>query len=211
HDRIFQSAALFENLHELRNGRTLLADSDINAVQLILFRAVVVDRLLVQEGVKNDSGLACLTVTNDQLALATTNRDQSIDSLEAGRHRLMNRLARDDAGSLDVNAAAFLGLNRTLAVNRIAERINNAAEQFRTNRNVNDCAGTLNDITFLDVTVGTEDNDTDIVVFKVQRHAANTTREFDHFTSLNIVQTIDAGDTVANGQNLTDLGDLSLL
>ena len=123
----------------------------------------------------------------------------------------MNRLARDDARRLDVDAATFLGLDRTLAVDRIAESIDNAAEQFRTDRNVHDCAGTLDDVAFLDVTVGTEDNDADIVAFKVQRHAANATGEFDHFTGLNIVQTIDAGDTVANGQNLTDLGDLSLL
>src|SRR5690606_27960445 len=209
-DRIFQGAAFFENLDELGNSRTLLADGDVDAVQLVLVRAVVVDRLLVQEGVEDDGGLAGLTVTDDQLALAAAHRDQGVDGLEARRHRLVNRLARDDARRLDVNAAAFLGLDRALAVDRVAESVDNAAEQFRTDRNVNDCAGALDDVAFLDVAVGTEDNDTDIIAFKVQRHAANATGEFDHFTGLNIVQTIDAGDTVADGQNLPDLGDLSL-
>ena len=60
-------------------------------------------------------------------------------------------------------------------------------------------------------TVGTEDHHTDIVGFKVQRHAANSTREFDHFTGLHIVQAIDAGNTVTHRQHLADLGDFCLL
>ena len=40
--------------------------------------------LLVEDGVEQIGGLAGLTVTNDQFALATANRDQRINSLEAG-------------------------------------------------------------------------------------------------------------------------------
>ena len=38
-DGIFQRALLFENLHELRDGRTLLADGDVNAIQLLAIPA----------------------------------------------------------------------------------------------------------------------------------------------------------------------------
>src|SRR5690606_23846288 len=41
-DRVLQSAALFEDFHELRDGRALLADSDVDAEQLLAVRAVVV-------------------------------------------------------------------------------------------------------------------------------------------------------------------------
>src|SRR6185312_1396814 len=99
-DRVFERAALFEHLHELRDGRTLLADSHVDAEQLLGIRAAVVDGLLVQDGVENDRGLAGLTVTDDQLALAAADRYQRIDSLEASRHRLVHRLAGDDAGGL---------------------------------------------------------------------------------------------------------------
>ncbi|MND79236.1 hypothetical protein D3C80_709660 [compost metagenome] len=211
HDGIFECATFFENLNELSYSRTLLADSDIDAIKLFFVWAVVVDWLLVKEGIENDRGLAGLTVTDDQLALTTTNRDQSVNSLEAGRHWLMNRLTRNDARCLDVDAATFGSNDWAFTVDWIAESIDNAAEQARTDWNVNDRAGTLDDVAFLDVTVGTENNHTDIVGFEVKRHAANTTREFDHFASLNIVQTVNAGDTVADGQNLTDFGDLSLL
>ncbi len=211
HDGIFESAAFFEDLNELSNSRTLLADSDIDAIKLFFVWAVVVDWLLVKEGIENDRGLAGLTVTDDQLALTTANRDQSVNSLEAGRHWLVNRLTRNDARCLDVDAATFSSNDRAFAVDWVAESIDNTAEQAWTDWNVDDRAGTLDDVAFLDVTVSTKNNHTDIVGFKVKRHAANTTREFDHFASLNIVQTVNAGDTVADGQNLTDFGDLSLL
>src|SRR5690606_19845943 len=105
-DRVFQRAALFERLDDLGDSRTLLTDGDVDAVQLVGFgRAFAVDALLVQDGVDGDSRLADLTVANDQLALATTDRDQGVDGLQAGLHGLMHRLAGDDARSLDVHAA----------------------------------------------------------------------------------------------------------
>uniref|UniRef100_A0A0N4Z8Y7 NAD-specific glutamate dehydrogenase n=1 Tax=Parastrongyloides trichosuri TaxID=131310 RepID=A0A0N4Z8Y7_PARTI len=197
---------------KLGNGRALLADSDIDAEQLVGVGGVgVVGSLLVEEGVQNDRGLAGLTVTDDQLALATTNRDQSVNSLEAGRHWLMNRLTRNDARCLDVDAATFGSNDWAFTVDWIAESIDNAAEQARADWNVNDRAGTLDDVAFLDVTVGTENNHTDIVGFEVKRHAANTTREFDHLAGLDFVEAIDTGNTVTDGQHLADFGNLGFL
>jgi hypothetical protein len=146
-----------------------------------------------------------------KLALAAADRDQRVDGLEAGRHRLMHRLARNDAGSLDVDARTLVAPDRALAVDRVAESVDNAAEQARTHRNVNDGAGPLDGVAFLDVAVGAEDDDADIVGLKVQRHAADAAREFDHLAGLDIVETIDAGDTVTDGQHLSDFGDLGLL
>src|SRR5690606_10562984 len=60
---------------------------------------------------------------------------------------------------------------------------------------------------FLDVAVAAEDDDADIVDFEVQRHAADTARELDHFTSLDVVQTVNAGNTVTDGKHLAYLGD----
>src|SRR5690606_6248503 len=107
-DRIFKRAALFQNLHELRDGRALLADGDVDAVQLLRLRAAIVDGLLVEDRVEDDGGLAGLAVADDQLALAAADRNEGVDGLQAGRHRLVHRLARNDAGRLDVDAATLL-------------------------------------------------------------------------------------------------------
>ena len=171
----------------------------------------VVDRLLVDDRVEGDGGLAGLAVADDQLALAAADRDQRVDGLEAGLHRLVHRLARDDAGRLHVDAAALGRLDRPLAVDRVAERVDHAAEQALADRHVDDGAGALDGVAFLDLAVGAEDHDADIVVFEVERHAADAAGELDHLAGLDVVEAVDAGDAVADRQHLADLGDLGLL
>src|SRR4030088_3062328 len=210
-DGIFQRALLFQHLDELRHGGALLADRDVDAIQLDLLVGLRVERLLVQDGVERDRGLAGLAVADDQFALAAADRDQRIDGLEAGRHRLVDRFARDDAGRLDVDAHALVGLDRTLAIDRIAERIDHAADQALANRGIDDGAGALDGLTFLDLAVGAEDHDADVVGFEIERHAAGAVLELDHLAGLDVVEAVDAGNAVADGQHLSDFGNLSLL
>ncbi len=210
-DRVVERAVFFQNLDELGDGRTLLADGDIDAVELDALVVRLVDRLLVQDGVERDGGLAGLAVADDQLALAAADRDQRVDGLQTGLHRLVHRFPRNDAGRLDVHAAAFGTFDRALAVNRVAERVDHAAEQALADRHVHDGTGPLDRVAFLDVPVRTEDHDTDIVDFEVQRHSPDSAGKFDHFTGLDIVEAVDARDAVADRQHLTDFGDLGFL
>src|ERR1700761_1696273 len=210
-DRIFQRALLFEHLDELRHGGALLADRDVDAIQLDVLVGLRVERLLVENGVERDRGLAGLAVADDQLALAAADRNQRIDRLEAGRHRLVDRLARNYAGRLDVDAHALVGLDRALAVDRIAECVDDAAKQALADGRVDDGARALDGLAFLDLAVGAENHDADVVGFEVQRHAARTVLELDHFTGLDVVEAEDAGNAVADGQHLSDFGDLGLL
>ena len=119
----------------------------------------------------------------------------------------MHRAARNDARRLDVDAAAFGRGDRTLAVERVAERIDDAAEQALAHRHVDDRARALDGVAFLDVAVVAEDHDADIVGFEVQRHAFDAAREFDHFAGLNFVEAVNARDAVADGEDLADLAD----
>src|SRR5262249_28250614 len=171
----------------------------------------LVDRLLVEDRVERDRGLAGLAVADDQLALAAADRDERVDRLEAGRHWLVHRLARDDARRLHVDAAALGRLDRTLAVDRIAQRVDHAAEQALADWYVNDGAGALDRLPFLDLAVVSEDHHAAVVGLEVQRHAAHAVLELDHLAGLHVVEAIDAGDAVADREHLADLGDLGLL
>src|SRR6201999_1778554 len=106
-----------------RDGRALLADRDIDAVELLLLVGAGIDALLIDEGVDRHRRLAGLAVADDQLALAAADGDERVDRLEPGLHRLADRLARDDARRLDLDAAALLGNDRALAVDRVAEAV----------------------------------------------------------------------------------------
>src|SRR6516165_1027227 len=210
-DRVVERTLLLQHLDELRHRRALLPDRHIDAVELDLLVARGVERLLVEDGVERYRGLAGLPVADDELALAAADRDQGVDGLEAGRHRLVHRLARNDAGRLDVDTTPLRSHDGTAAVDRIAERVDHAAEQFLAHRHVDDRAGALDGLPLLDLAVVAEDHDADIVGLQVERHAAHAVLELHHLAGLHIVETEHAGDAVAHRQHLADLAHLGLL
>ena len=59
---------------------------------------------------------------------------------------------------------------------------------------------------FPDLAVAAEDDNADIVALEVQRHAAHAVLELDHLAGLDVVEAIDAGDTVSNREDLAYLG-----
>ena len=122
----------------------------------------------------------------------------------------MHRLARDDARGLHFDAHALVGHDRALAVDRIAEGIDHAAEQALADRNVDDGAGALDLVAFLDLGVRAEDHDADVVGFEVERHALNAVRELDHLAGLDLVEAVDAGDAVTHREHRADFRDLGL-
>src|SRR5690606_30207990 len=145
-------------------------------------------------GIHRHGRLAGLAVTDDQFALAAADRHQGVDRLQAGLHRFVHRLARNDARRLHFDAAAFVRNDRALAVDRVAERIDHAAEQALAHRNVDDGAGALDAVTFADLGIGAEDHDADVVGFEVEGHALHAIGELDHLAGLDLVETVDARD-----------------
>jgi hypothetical protein len=75
----------------------------------------------------------------------------------------VDRLARHDARRLDVGQGAGLGLDRALAIDRIAKAVYDAAQKFIPDRYVNDRLGSLDGVAFLDLAVRAKDHDADIV------------------------------------------------
>src|SRR5690606_13879792 len=98
------------------------------------------------------------------------------------------------ARRLAVGHATLGRADRALAINRVAQAVNDAPQQTITGRNVHDGIGALYNVTFLDVAVGSENNDTHVVGFEVQRHALNAAGKFDHFTGLHVVQAVNPGN-----------------
>jgi hypothetical protein len=77
----------------------------------------------------------------------------------------------------------------------------------RAGGHVHDGVGALDGVAFLDVAVGAEDHDADIVGFEVQRHAPDAAGELDHLTGLHVVEAVDARDTVADAEHAAHFGD----
>ena len=79
--------------------------------------------LLVDDGIDAEGGLADLAVADDQLPLAAADGGHGIDGLEARVHGLLHALARDDARGHHFDASEFFGIDRALAVDRLAHGI----------------------------------------------------------------------------------------
>src|SRR5690606_23090994 len=86
-------------------------------------------RLLVDDRVDRDRGLAGLAVADDELALAAADGDHRVDRLDAGLQRLVHRLALHDAGRLELEGATTLRLDLAEPVDRVAERVDDPAEE----------------------------------------------------------------------------------
>ena len=80
-DGVLHGVGVSEPLHNLGDSGPLLANGDVDTVQLLLGVISLVEALLVDDGVNGDGGLASLPVTDDQLTLATADGHKRVDSL----------------------------------------------------------------------------------------------------------------------------------
>jgi hypothetical protein len=76
-DGVLEGVVISEDLDDVGNGRSLLTDGNVDAVKLlrVISVGVVEGGLLVDDGIDGDGSLASLSITNDELSLASTNGD----------------------------------------------------------------------------------------------------------------------------------------
>ncbi len=171
HDNgIFHRAGILQSLQHVGHRGLLLSHGNVNADDIPAF--------LVDDRIDRDSGLAGLAVAKDKFPLPTADRNHGVDSLEPCLQRLVHPLAEDNAGSDFFNREELIALNRSFAVQRLAQRVDHTSNQGFTHGHRHDPAGTLDGVTFLDMLVWTENNTTDVVLFQVKSHPENATREF---------------------------------
>ena len=103
----------------------------------------------------------------------------SID-FKPGLHRLRHRLAPDDAGRDLLDDVGFLRVDRALAVDRLAERVDDAADQLGADRHFENAARALDGVAFGDVLVLAEHHRADRIALEVQREAERVARKLEH-------------------------------
>ena len=100
----------------------------------------------------------------------------------------------------------LLRRDRALAVDRLAERVDDAAEQLVADRHRNDAAGALDEVAFLDFLELAEQHGADALLFEVQRDAEHAVRELEHLAGHGVFDAVDARDAVANRNDAADFG-----
>ena len=159
---------------------------------------------MIDDRVDRDRRLAGRTVADDQFALAFADRDERVDRANAGLERLLDGLALHDRGSDVFDRAKTLAVDRTFAVDRLAERVHDPAQQRIADRNRRDAAGPANEVAFLDAGVGAHDDHADVVLFEVERDALHPVGELDQLRRADAAQSVDAREVGAHFDHGTD-------
>merc|ERR1719211_727212 len=133
------------------------------------------------------------------------NGHQAVHGLDAGLHGLLDGLPGDDAGGLQSNPVPVLAGDGTLPIDGVAESVNNAAEDLVTHGDIHNSSGPLDNISLLDELVITEHHNTNIVGLQVERHALQSGAELHHLLGLDVLEAVDTGNTVTNGEDTAGL------
>lgn len=208
--RVVHSLFSLEDSNNVSDGGSLLTDGSIDAVKFLIVIILIEVLLLVDDGVDGDGSLTSLSITNDELTLSTANRHKGIDTLETGLHGLVHGLSGDDTGSLELDTLSLLIFDWAKTINGVTKGIDDTAKHALTNRNIDNRSGSLDDITLLDLSIITEDNDTNIVSLQVKGHTLDTRGELNHLSGLNLHETKHTSNTITNGNNSAEFFKVSL-
>ena len=127
-----------------------MSDGDVNAEELLLHVSCVEVGLLVDDGVDGDGCLAGLSVADDELSLSSADGHKSVNGLESGLHGLVDRLPGDDSRSFDLDSLPLGGFDWAEAVDGVAQGVEDSAQHFLSDGDIDDGAGPGDGVSFLD-------------------------------------------------------------
>jgi hypothetical protein len=107
-------------------------------------------------------------------------------------------MARKDTGSLKLSTALLGGLDGALAIDGVSKSVDHTAEKSLADGNVDNLSGTLDGLTLLDQSIGTEKHDTDLASLQVHAHALDAGGELDQLLGLDIAHAVDTGNTITD-------------
>src|SRR5262249_7522831 len=116
----------------------------------------------------------------------------------------------DDAGRQTLDRRELLRHDRALAVNRLAQRVDDASEQRVADRDGDDAAGPLDRIAFFDLLELAEEPGADALLFQVQPHAEHAVRDLEHLARHRVLDAVHARDAVADRDDAAHFGDIDV-
>ncbi len=135
---------------------------------------------------------------------ATADRCHRVDRLDAGLQRLTHGLATHDARRLDLHAAQLRAGEFALAVDRLAERVDDASEHAVTDRHRQDASGRLDGLALFDVVDVAEHDGADRSLVEVQRQTHRAVLELEEFVHAAVGEAVHGGDAVAHFGDAAD-------
>ena len=120
-------------------------------------------------------------------------------------------MARDDAGSFELDTPALFGVKRTATVDRLPKRIDHTPDQLFSDRNFGDPAGPFDRVALFDHVGFTEQGRTNVVFFEIERNAVNIVGKLQQLAGGDFIETVNTRDPITRGQHRADFLDLNRL
>ena len=111
-------------------------------------------------------------------------------------------------GALNSAGRVCVGRDLALVVERAAERVDQAAEQLVADRDPQQVAGALDRVALDDLVPLAEEHGADVVGLEVEGEAGDAVRQLEHLQRHAVVEAVDAGDPVGDGEHRADLGEV---
>ncbi len=127
HDGVVHGSVLLQRGHDPGHLGPLLTNGNVDTGQVTV--------LLVDDGVEGQGCLSGLTIPNDELPLAPTDGDHRVDGLDPSLDRCVHALPHCNVGGDPLHGAGRAGLDRPFAVHRLAEGVDDTADQRFSYRN----------------------------------------------------------------------------
>src|SRR4029079_15544131 len=122
-----------------------------------------------------------------------------VDGLDARLHRAVDALSGDDARRDALDGQGLAGLDRALAVDRDAQRVDDATDQLFADRHLEQAAGGAYLVALVQVAVLAEDDGAHLVLLEVERQAVRVVRKLERLARHRVLQSVDLRDAVAGG------------
>ena len=123
----------------------------------------------------------------------------------------MHAFAGDDPGGHHFDPAELFGVDGALAVQRLADSRDHAAQNGLADGHLGDAAGPFDHVAFLDVNVFAHDGDTHVVLFEVEHQPQDVSRKLDELEGHHLLQTVHTGDAVTHRQHDAGFAQLDFL
>ena len=193
---------LFQCGYNFCNCRCFLSNCDINTDDIF--------SLLVDHGIRCNGCLTCLTVTDDQLSLSTSDWEHRIDGKNSCLHWYADRFTIHDTRCFIFNRPVIIFFNIALSIDWSTQGIDDSSDKFISNRNSGFLFGSCYFGSFLDPCITAKQNDTDLIFSDILYHTFYAVLKDNDLTIHRLVNSIDSGNSVTNPDDMTNFPILRL-
>ncbi len=118
---------------------------------------------------------------------------------------MADRFALDDARRDFFDRIAGFALDRSLAVHRLAEHVDDASQQTLADGHLKQSAGGADSLPFLDAGIIAQNDGADFGLLEIERQAGDAIAEVEHLVEHGVGEALDLGDAVADFTHSADV------